>query len=141
MSILYRIDKQHGITFVVWDGVIRANDFLTHVNQLLADADWPPYEHLQLSDLQTATLDPTFDESALQKAANLFGQHPAISNLKVAIVTQTEFKSATDFERLIVKYLPSVIVFNDLETACLWLGIDIAIALHVLNSLRDKSAQ
>jgi hypothetical protein len=107
------------------------------VERLLVDADWPPDKHL--SDLQTTIVDASIDEAILEKASDLFGKHPKISNLKVAIVADKAFKEAVVFERLILRYMPSVIVFNNLETACTWLGIEVDRAAPALRSLRSLS--
>jgi hypothetical protein len=31
MSIVYRIDKEKGLTVVLWEGVVTADEFLAHV--------------------------------------------------------------------------------------------------------------
>lgn len=136
MSIVYRIDKDEGVSFALWDGVVTAEVFLAHANQLVSDADWPARRGLHLTDLQTTTLDASIDESILERSADLYGRHPKISTLKVAIVANEAFKKAVIFERFFLRYQPSVIVFNNLETACTWLGISPDTAAHTLRSLR-----
>ena len=42
MSIVYRVDENLGVTFVVWDGTVTADQFLAHVRRLIADVNWPP---------------------------------------------------------------------------------------------------
>lgn len=136
MGIVYRIDKEKGISFALWHGVITADEFLTHAQRLLADPDWPAHRALHLSDLQTAHVDDSVDDAVLEKAASLFGSHPKLSNLKVAILAQEEFERAVSFERFFLRYRSSMIVFNSLETACIWLGIDLKVAALALQSLR-----
>src|ERR1041385_1355213 len=139
MSIIYRIDKELAVTFVLWDGLVTADEFLSHVQRLITDAAWLPQKYSHLSDLQTASLAAAIDETVLAKAADLFGKHPKLANLKGAIIANQEFRKATVFERLISRYEPSVIVFNDLETACTWLGIDVNRVTQTLQSLRSQS--
>jgi hypothetical protein len=136
MSIVYEIDKRKGITYVVWDGRIGADEYLAHVERLLSDPDWPPSRRLHLSDLRSVLLDPALDESVLQKAANLFSRHPYISTVKTAIVAHQAFEKAVTYEHLSSKFEPSMIVFHDLRTACTWLGIDADGARQVLDALR-----
>jgi hypothetical protein len=136
MSIVYQIDKRKGITYVVWDGLIGAGEYLSHVDRLLSDPDWPPSRGLHLSDLRSVVLDPTIDESVLEKAANLFSRHPKISTVKTAIVAHQAFEKAVTYEHLISKFEPSMIVFHNLITACTWLGIDAEATRQVLDVLR-----
>ena len=126
MSILYEIDKQMEATFVVWDRRVSAQDFLNHANRLSSDANWPPPARLHLSDLRRASLDASMHEANLAQAASIYGRQPdKLVNMKVAIVASHEFERAVAFERLMERYGPRVIVFNQLETACSWLGIDV----------------
>jgi len=147
MSIVYRVDRERGTAFVVWDGVVTAAQWLAHIRLLLADADWPPDGRRHLSDLRTATPDASIDEAVLKQAADLFGTHPKIANLRAAIVAGDAFVKAGIFERLITRHRPFVFVFNTLNPACDWLGIDVADAQRALESLRiqsrrpDKSAE
>src|SRR6188474_3654637 len=122
MSIVYRINQERGVAFVVWDGLVTADEWLAHVRRLLADADWPPDRRLHLSDLRTATPDASIDEVVLKQAADLFG--PQVANLRAAIVAGDAFEKAGIFERLITRYRPFVFVFNTLNPACGWLGVD-----------------
>ena len=139
MSIVYRVDQERGITFVVWDGVVTGNDFLDHVRRMLADPAWPTTGRMHLSDLRTATVDDSIDESVLKQAADLFGAHPKIANLRAAIVAGDAFVKAGIFERLITRYQPFVFVFNTLHPACGWLGIEVADAQRTLESLRTEA--
>ena len=139
MSIVYRIDQERGAAFVVWDGVVAADEWLAHVRRLLADATWPPDGRRHLSDLRTATVDASIGEAVLKQAADLFGTHPQVANLRAAIVAGDAFEKAGIFERLITKYQPFVFVFNTLTPACEWLGIDVADAQRTLESLRTQA--
>jgi hypothetical protein len=139
MSIVYRIDQERGIAFVVWNGVVTADEWLAHVRRLLSDADWPPAGRRHLSDLRTATPDASIDEAVMNQAADLFGAHPMIANLKVAIVAGEAFEKAGMFERFLTRHRPFVFVFNTLNPACGWLGIDVTDAERTLQSLRAQS--
>jgi hypothetical protein len=138
MSIVYRIDHAQGITLVLWDGVVTADEYLAHVRQLLSDADWPPHRHRQLGDLRTASVD-AIDEATLETAAALFGKHPEISHFKTAILASEAFNKAVIFKRFISRYRPSVIMFNSLDIACTWLGIDAHGTEHTLRLLRVQA--
>ena len=138
MSIVYRIEPDPGITYVVWDGSITAEEWLVHVQLLLSDPDWPPAGRLHLSDLRTATIDASIDEAVLRKGVELFGHHPNIANLRVAIVAGGEYRRAGVFERLSLRYPIFVFSFNTLRPACEWLGIDADHAERILRPLREQ---
>ena len=137
MSIVYRIDKEKGYTLVLWEGVVTADEFLTHIRRLSSDTDWPPSRRLHLSDLHTASLDASMDEAILQAAAHLYGQHPdKIASMKVAIVANSAFWKAVEFERIISQYGAFAIVFNALPTACTWLNLDTSEVESLLQQMR-----
>lgn len=139
MSILYRIDEELGATFAQWNGVVTADDFLAHAQLLLADPAWPPVDSLHLTDVRNTTPDASVDEALIAKIAHLYGQHPKIANLKMAIVATDTFKKAMVFETVLLGYHPRVIVFNTLETACTWLGIDSERAERTLAGMRAEA--
>ena len=96
MSIVYRIDKEKGLTLVLWEGVVTADDFLAHVRRLTSDADWPPPKRLHLSHLWFTSLDASMDDAIIDKAAHLYGNHLETGeNMKVAIVASEAFKRPT----------------------------------------------
>jgi hypothetical protein len=136
---VYRIEQERGIIFVLWDGAVTADEFLAHVQRLFSDAEWPPHRRLHLSDLRAASVGTSIDEATLQTAADLYGKHPKVASLKVAIVAGEAFEKAVIFERFVYRHVPSVIVFNSLNTACVWLGIDAGEAERTLQSLRAQS--
>ena len=141
MTIIYHIDKQAGITFVVWDGVVAAEPYMAHVKRLLADPEWPPARGLHLSDLRSTSLDPTIDKAVLEKAVDMFSEHPKIASVRTAIVAHEAFHQALLYERLISPIEPSVIVFHNLDTACMWLGTDSDAAARELNLLRARARE
>ena len=139
MTIIYHIDKQAGITYVVWDGIVAAKQYLSHVKKLLADPDWPPARGLHLSDLRSTSIDATIDKAVLEQAVGMFAEHPKISTIKTAIVAHGAFHQALLYEQLISPYEPSVIVFHNLNTACIWLGADSESAAQAIKSLRARA--
>ena len=84
MSIVYRIED--GVAFVLWDGLVKADEWLTHVRRLVADPAWPQSRALHLSDLRSADIDESINQAVLTEAAGLFGSHNRIQQLRAAIV-------------------------------------------------------
>src|SRR5262249_14377576 len=110
---------------VLWDGVVMAPEFLHHVQRLTSDPDWPASRRLHLARLRIISVHPSLDTSILEEAASLYGKHhQKIFDMQVAIVTDSGFVKAVEFERLLSKYGARVIVFNTLDPATLWLGIN-----------------
>jgi hypothetical protein len=139
MSIVYRNDQELGVTFALWDGTVTADEFLAHAHRLSSDAGWPTHKGLHLSDLRTAVVDASIDEDILGKAAALYGSHPRIAIVRLAIVAGEAFEKAALFDRLFLRYQPSAIVFNSLDIACAWLGIEVDRAERTLQQLLEQS--
>jgi len=138
VSILYRIAKDEGIALDLWDGIVTADEYLASVQRLIDDTNWPPHRHLHLGDLQTALLDPSLDESALRRVAAIYGQHlDILAKTKSAIVANEAFARSLFFQQLMTSSV-SMVVFNDLSTACRWLGVETDWAGCVLSEMRAE---
>jgi hypothetical protein len=59
--------------------------------------------------------------------------------MKVAIVAGNTFLKAVAFERVLLRYGASVIVFNSLDTAGTWLGIEVDAVECTLQQLRVQA--
>ena len=80
------------------------------------------------------------DDAIIDKAAHLYGNHlKEGENMKVAIVASEAFKKAVAFERVLLRYGASVVVFNFLENACTWLGIEAEEIERRLRQLRGQA--
>jgi hypothetical protein len=135
MPIEYAIDPRLGTTLVVWHGAVSPEEFLAHVHRLLEDTDWPPAQGLHLCDLRAADVEDGIDRAVLEQAAALYGSHPRIAGLRVAIVAGEAFERAVLFEKFLSQYRAAAIAFNTLETACTWLGVLTSDAEHALQAL------
>jgi hypothetical protein len=123
MGIRYRLDKALGLTLVVWDGVVSGDEAEGHVRSLFDDPEWPPGP-LHLLDGTTVASAPTV---ANTKLVELAVNAAETRRIRFALVQHMGFDEATYFEReASARGLSQVIVFNDLATACTWLGLDVA---------------
>ncbi len=139
MSITYRLDREKGIGYTCWIGTITADEFLVQTRRNLQDPYWPPERGLLLIDLRNAWLDRTIDESIIHQILNDYSEgRERIQNLRVAIAANSLFETAKVFERIASGYSASVIVFNDLDTACTWLGVDLQAAEKTLQEMREQ---
>ncbi len=139
MPIAYRIDQEAGVSLVVWDGMITAEEFLAHARRICADPDWPTGRRRHLTDLRSGTLDASITLPVLQQAADIYGAHPSIASLKVALVSAPNYREAVQFERLFLRYQTRVVVFTTLDEGCTWLGLDLRRTEQALAALREEA--
>jgi hypothetical protein len=144
VGISYKIDNEKGITYVLWDGIVTADQFLAHVRKLLSEPGWPSHTKQHLVDLNNLNVmsSSALDEATIEEATKLYlSDISKIGGLRVAIVAHEAFMSAKTFERLISKYhLITVIVFASLETACAWFGEDTTETRRKLKELKELTS-
>src|SRR5688572_946332 len=136
MGIKYRADREKQIIFVVWDDVVTADTWFEHIDRLIADPLWPLISAM-LVDLRTARDISSIEEAEIDHAVALFNTVPIpLSKKRVGIVAANAFWKSRRFGDLISRFGASVIVFNELSTACAYLGIDTMEALKAIQQLR-----
>jgi len=136
MGIAYEFDKTSGVTFTLWDGTVTAADWLDHIRRMTADPGWPAGS-LWLGDVSSVSDVSSIEERDIERAAEQFCEfREKIRQGRVAIVAHEVFRKARIFERYLSLCGPNVIVFNDLATACSWLGIGPDDAIAVTQRLR-----
>ena len=146
MGIVYRLDQGRDLAVVLWDGRVMADEFLAHLRRLLADPEWPPLDGRHLTDLRSTIVDASVDDAVLKEAVDLVGAHPRVGGLRVAIVAMDAFVEAAVnafietgvFDRLIPEHRPLIFVFDSLNPACEWLGVDAGNVGRRLQSLRTQ---
>jgi hypothetical protein len=139
MGIEYRAHLEKQIVFVVWNGVVTADEWFEHIQVLITDPLWPSISAM-LVDLHSITDLSAIEEAEIEHAVALFNSVPdSLSNKRVAVVAGNAFWKSRRFGQLISPFGPSVIVFNDLSTACLYLGIKSTDASKALQELRADS--
>jgi len=137
MGIAYRTDKKLGLTTIVWDGVVTADDWRSHLLEMFADPSWPPGS-LSLSDLRAADLS-TITGADQAEIVSLYG--PRIDDVrgtKSAAVAGDNFEKSSQFESRKEPAGLRLIVFNALLNACIWLGIEEAAAEATIEELRRE---
>ena len=136
MGILHYSDRQRGIVFVVWNGKVTWDEWRQHIHQLLADPDWRTTTRF-LVDLQTVTDTSSIGDREIEEVRSVFaGDQAALEGKRAAIIALDEFRRASRFAEFIERFSRSAIVFNHLDTACLFLDIDLGEARQVLDQLR-----
>jgi hypothetical protein len=140
MGIAYRCDKRMGVCVSVWDGVVTDEQRRQHMAILAADPEWGA-GGLLLTDLTgvSAAMRPTAKQ-ILETAAD-FAERlaPVVRDAKWAMVAGETFVLAQRFGSYLEEEVPRLIVFNDLATACTWLGVDGAEVGNLLEELRAEA--
>ena len=124
MGILYVCDRQQDIIYIVWDGKVTGDDWLNHAAKLLAEPDWSHISHM-ITDARTAFDTASIGDKEIKAAAVLFAAHAeTLVKKKVAIVANDLFGRAIKLEAQVSRLGVSVVVFNSVDTACIFLNID-----------------
>jgi hypothetical protein len=135
LAIAYHCDRVKGITYAIWDGPITADEWRATAQRQAEDSEWPA-GGFYISDLRKAVLDVQEFRAALGSVADVYrnsGKLPV--GMKHAILAPSVFGLADDFQEWMSRTRIESIAFNDLETACTWLGIDVEEADSVLKNL------
>jgi hypothetical protein len=124
MGIAYRCRPNHKLALVVWDGLIAWDEWREHLQRMLFDPDYAPVQS-QITDLQHSTIGPTITNNQIQAMIDLVaGLREKLSVRKVAIIAGDDWVKPKLAEVGLQSISITPIVFHDLATACLWLGVD-----------------
>ncbi|MGO9876603.1 MAG: hypothetical protein ACLPVY_22745 [Acidimicrobiia bacterium] len=138
MAIASQLDKALGLTLVVWDGIVTGYDAEEQVRRLRADPDWPPGP-LHLLDTTSVSAVPTV---ANTKLVEMLAEIAETRRIRFAVVASDAFDEATRFQQAASAVgVSHVIVFNELSTACAWLGVDVAATQSALSALRNEARE
>jgi len=135
VAIAYQLDHALGLTLVVWDGVVTGHDAEEQVRRLRSDPDWPPGP-LHVLDTTSVSSVPTVAET---KLIEMLAEIAESRQIRVAVVASDAFDEATRFQEAASAVgVSRVIVFNELSTACAWIGIDVAATQAAISALRGE---
>jgi hypothetical protein len=137
MGIAYRCDERTRLSISVWDGEVTPDDCGRHMAALAADPSWGA-RGLVLTDLTGISAARRPSAKAVLHAAAEFSEKLAdhVRNAQWAIVAGETFVLAQRFGSYLEEEVRRLIVFNDLGTACTWLGIDPADVRVLIGELR-----
>jgi len=137
VGIAHRLDKEQGLTTIVWDGAVTAAEWRAHLEAIFDDPDWPPGPR-NLTDLRSADVSGISDEEEAD-ILSMYGPHlDKVRGMKSAAIAGENFDRSRDFETQQEPAGLSLIVFNDLLNACTWLGVDKAVAQTTVTELRGR---
>lgn len=141
MSIDYVCKPNLKLAIVVWDGLITWDIWQEHLHRIFSDPAYAPMQ-MQISDLRFSSINPTIANDEIKTMKDLFAdQRERVSLKKVAMVAGDEWNKLKLAEFALQTLSVSSIVFNDLVTACLWLGVDVLEVGQEIQQIRIKLRQ
>ncbi|THJ23677.1 MAG: hypothetical protein CAF44_001695 [Nitrospira sp. CG24D] len=136
----YAVLNSGSVVVEFWTGPVTHEELLAHERRHLSDPSVKPGAAV-LVDAERAHFGTTIDE--VKELADLYGQ--VIGRLKVGrialLVNRETYERALVFLKEVEGYGVKVIVFNSLDIACTWLGLDVNVARTQLQTLQAQSVQ
>jgi hypothetical protein len=120
MGIAEWVNRDLGITIVVWYGSVTQRDTHDHLARLAANRYWPPGRYA-LTDLRTVTDIELPDPSVL---AALFDDTDLPSVDKKAALVTPEFLKRVQIQDAAKQYGMETVPFTELGAACEYLGVN-----------------
>lgn len=124
MPIGYKVAHGGKLVVEVWTGTITKPDLMAHHDRYLNDPSILPGRR-SFVDITRAS-GPSIGEQEIQQFVDAYRSHAhKMINTNIAIVASGPgFDQALIYERLSTPHLLTVVVFNETDTACTWLGIN-----------------
>lgn len=136
MGIDYICKPNLKLTIAVWDGIVTWDYWRGHLHRMFSDPAYAPMQ-LQITDLRFSSISPTIADAEIQAMRELLAdQRERVSLKKVAIVAGDEWRKLKLAEFALQTISVNSIVFNDLNTACLWLGVNVVEVGQDIKQLR-----
>jgi len=138
MGILHFSDGQRGIIYIVWDDVVTWQAWLNQIEKITSDPLWQS-SHRFLADLRSVTDTSTIGLAEVAEAVKAFSaDRNSLLYKRGAVIALNEFVRARTFADLLARFGTSVVIFNNLDTACLYLGLDVLETGRMLKGLRRQ---
>lgn len=137
MGIAYRCDERIGVSVSVWDGQVAAQDAYAHMAETMADPRWGSGGKI-LTDLSTVARTSAPSDDNIRELAAGFEASERFWSARWAFVASNIFQEAIKFTDEIGDDVDGIVVFNSIEVAAVWLGVDGASLRAVVNELRAE---
>jgi hypothetical protein len=134
VGIARRSIESADLIVIVWDAKIDSAVWSQAVDGQVANQETASR---RLTDVRTAD-SSTITEADVEAMATILGNNLDVSGVKLAIVAAAGWNVAQQFEESTRKFGITTVVFNDVATACAWLGVDVAIASSAIDGLREQ---
>ena len=140
MPNTYAVINDGSMVVEFWTGQVTHDELLAHERRHLSDPLIKAGASV-LVDAQRARFGTTEEEIA--DIAVLYSR--VVGKLKVTrmalLVNNETYERALVFMKEVEVYGVKVIIFNSLDIACTWLGLDVNVARKQLQALQAESAQ
>ena len=138
MAYVRASDAAIGLDVTVAAGTITRHNMLEHVRHQIADPHWPAglvtLSDFRLVDAVTITPDDLRDAATLYEPKTR-----SVAQHKTAYLRSPAFRGAAVLEREFAqRYGIGPVSFDDLTSACEWLGVDETLAQRLVAGLRAE---
>ena len=135
MPVTYVVLNQGSLVLELWTGVVSHDEVLTHERQHLSDASIAPGASV-LVDATGALFETTTE--AVHEVTDLYRR--SIEKLRVGkaalLVNESTYDRARVYEKQSIDLGMRVILFNSLDVASAWVGVDVTRAGETFEQLR-----
>jgi len=140
MGIAYRVNDPKGVSVSAWTGDVTPEEAMRHLAFLAATPEWGATGRI-LTDLTGVSRAALPDREQVSELADAFVAQIASRTqpTKWAVVASAAFNRALQFGDEIHGSQHRLLVFLDLASACIWLGVDLARVRPVLDALREEA--
>jgi hypothetical protein len=139
MPVEYVVLNQGALVLELWTGTISHDELLAHERRHLRDSSIACGASV-LADALSASFETT--PEAVHELTDLYRQ--SAENLRVGkaaiLVNESAYDRARLYEKQAIDLGVPVILFNTLDVACAWLGIDVTAARKELEQLRGHTS-
>ncbi|UCD52621.1 MAG: hypothetical protein JSW27_08280 [Phycisphaerales bacterium] len=135
MSLKYVVINDGKLVIERWAGAVGHAELLAHERRKLQDESIAPGARV-LTDAQAATL-PETTLDRVHEIAEIYGDSGNRTRISAsaAIFGSADFEKGKVWEAEVRKHGVNAIVFNNLEVACIWLGIDLKETQELLDHI------
>jgi len=138
VAIAYRCDVPLRCTFSVWDGDVTPQEWSDQLGRIILDPLCPPGP-LLLADLSTAGGAPSITTDVIDEMAHSWRTYAAdLGEMRWAVIPDGAWDKARRFQADVQGSNIRITFFNQVWSACNWLGVDRDAARAVLGNLRDQ---
>jgi hypothetical protein len=139
MGIAYRCAAELRCTLIVWDRDVTPEQWTTHIERLVNDPAWASCPRALIDLTTVGDHEGITDDVGREMAKRWRAAAPDVGSLKFAILPNGAWDQARTFEEELESF-PGIhtMLFNDMGTASIWLGIDYVAARRVLADVRAE---
>jgi hypothetical protein len=140
MGIAYRVDGPQGISVSSWTGEVTREEAMRHLAALAETPEWSSARRI-LTDLTGLSASALPDRDQVAEIADAFVSQLSdrAQPAKWAIVASSAFNRALQFGDEVGDSDRRVLVFLDLASACIWLGVDLDQVRAALDTRRAEA--